>query len=268
MMKQLIITSLMLFFFTSKNLDGLNQAEKEAAIYLGTLDGLVGYKNGLINIKMYTGNNEKKSITDNDLDVMKIFKDRMNKLSLETDAITNKGFKKIGIYTNLERLSIISHNFDDSCKDIFSGYLKLSDLTIEYASISGVTLKEIAKLNNITRLDLTGSTIHDDDLKYLGDLPKLNNLVLQRTKITDKGLKILSEQKMNNLVYLWLDETDISDEGAEHLLKIKSLSNVTMVKTRVTEKMVNRLRKGLYVPGKIDFDIRIQIHCNDMGVSK
>jgi hypothetical protein len=266
MIKSIIATTLILFSFVSKNLDGLSQAEKNTAIYLGKLDGQVILEKGDIEIWMYDGrssDNESKylsGINDKDLDVMSNLKNRVNKLSLETDKITNIGFRKLGIYKNLVRLSIISHNFDDSCKDIFSDYSKLDDLTISDTSISGITLKEIGKLKTITRLDLGGSTIKDDDLKYLGDLPKLKNLILSQTKITDKGLKILSELKFNNLRYLWLNETNISDEGAQSLLKIKSLSNITMVKTKVTVKMVQRLQKELYSPGKIDFDIRIRPH--------
>lgn len=264
MIQPIIAASLILFSFVSKNLDGLTQAEKEAAIYLGKFDGRVIIENIQIDISMYSGRHsesEKKylpGIGDKDIDVMTNLKKRVNKLSFETDKLTNKGFKKLGVFNNLVRLSIISHNFDDSCKDIFSGYSRLDDLTISDASISGITLKEIAKLKTITRLDLGGSTIRDDDLKYLRELPKLNNLILSKTKITDKGLKILSELNLKNLVYLWLDQTNISDEGVEYLLKIKSLSNVTMIKTKVTERMVQRLKKELFSSGKIDFDIRIR----------
>jgi hypothetical protein len=259
MVTNIICSLSILFGFVSKDLSCLNIDQKEAAKYLGSLDGSVILDDGKIEIRMYSGNDSAEpAIKDSDIEKLILLKDRITSIGFSTETISTGGLKRLNSFVNIEYLQIISRNFNDSCSGIFKSFRSLNNLTLYSAQITDMTLKEICKVKTIERLDLTKSTIGDDGIEYLSSLENLNNLVLDNTKVTNVALKKLSESNLNKLTHLWLNNTNIDDQGAEYLLKIPSLSNVYLVGTKVSPQMAEKLRKGLYKKGKIDFDIRIK----------
>ena len=51
-------------------------------------------------------------------------------------------------------------------------------------------LRHLRFLPNIEQIQLSDTTITDDDLKWLVDLPRLNVVALNKTAITDRGVEI------------------------------------------------------------------------------
>jgi len=76
-------------------------------------------------------------------------------------------------------------------------------------------LKDMPKLED---LDLTKSAITDEGLKYLNGLQTIKRLSLARTKITDQGVSHL--QQVNNLKELNLEDTKVTDVSFQYLSRL------------------------------------------------
>jgi hypothetical protein len=64
-------------------------------------------------------------------------------------------------------------------------------------------------------INLSGSTVTDDDLKLLSEFTKLQNLDLSQTGITDRGLEFL--HALTTLKHLNLTDAEVTDAGVERL---------------------------------------------------
>ena len=91
-------------------------------------------------------------------------------------------------------------------------WIRLSD-----TQITDLTLVEVAKLKNLTRLHLEQTKITDNGLKHLSLLQNLEYINLIGTKISDTGLINLSALKNLKKIYLW--KTNVTQAGAEALKK-------------------------------------------------
>jgi hypothetical protein len=79
-------------------------------------------------------------------------------------------------------------------------------------------LGDLCELRNLDGLDVSGTKITDNGLRLVSQLPGLKELRLSRTKITDKGLRHL--ESMKGLKELRLFECpDITPEGVARLKK-------------------------------------------------
>jgi uncharacterized membrane protein len=92
-------------------------------------------------------------------------------------------------------------------------------------------------------LDLSNSNLDDDLCKILADLPHLQQLFLQKTKLTSTGLKYL--EKHDYLEYLNLYDTRIDDAGLVFLEDLKRLKKLFLWQTQVSEKGVTNLQNSL-----------------------
>ena len=69
-------------------------------------------------------------------------------------------------------------------------------------------LKHLKYLPNIEEIQLSSTDVHDEDLRWLVDLPKLTAVGLNDTAITYQGIRILSESK--TVVSIYADEAKVS----------------------------------------------------------
>lgn len=58
-----------------------------------------------------------------------------------------------------------------------------------------LAISEIAALESLVTLDLSGATVSDHDIETLSALPNLESLVLDWTNVTDNGIKHLAKLK-------------------------------------------------------------------------
>ncbi|WP_036068295.1 hypothetical protein [Leptospira noguchii] len=121
------------------------------------------------------------------------------------------------------------------------------------------------KLNELEGISFAGTTITDDKLKYLLIFPKLDNLTLTHTRITDGGLEILKKGKIRHLdiddtlitnkaikvlkdwkhlEILNISYTNIDDGAVEDLLKLNV--GLTAAGTKLSEKAKERIRKKMH----------------------
>ena len=95
----------------------------------------------------------------------------------------------------------------------------------------------------LTWLNLGGTSITDKALSSVGTFKYLTRLHLGNTAITDDGLKYLKD--LHYLESLNLYGTQITDEGIQHLAGLKNLKRLYVWKTRVTKEGAARLQKLL-----------------------
>ena len=122
---------------------------------------------------------------------------------------------------------------------------KLTRLIFGYTEITreGLNLKDVAKLQNLTKLGLGGQKITGAGLRELTKLQNLEQLGLDSTKITDANLKQVA--KLQKLTWLNLSYTKITDVGLKELAKLQNLKMLYLYSTQVTKAGVAELRKAL-----------------------
>jgi uncharacterized membrane protein len=92
-------------------------------------------------------------------------------------------------------------------------------------------------------LRLGGTKVSDAGLKEIGKLQNLTRLSLEHTTVSDAGLEAL--KGLSNLQYLNLFDTKVSDKGLQALASLKNLRTVYVYQTQVTAQGVGALQKNL-----------------------
>ncbi len=128
-----------------------------------------------------------------------------------------------------------------------AGELTITDLQevrvlhLHNTQITDTGLREVAKLTQLTELDLLGSNkLTDADLRELAQLPHLETLGLPG-QITDEGLREVVE--LNQLMTLGLkDCTQITDAGLGELTKLNRLSSLWLP-PQITDTSLKEITK-------------------------
>jgi uncharacterized membrane protein len=121
-------------------------------------------------------------------------------------------------------------------------YIEMS--FINHPSLNDETSKVLLKASKQTVwLRLSHTKITDITLKEVGKLTNLTRLHLENTKITDKGLENL--KTLQNLEYLNMIGTSVSDMGLKNLSSLKNLKKIYLWQTKTTEKGIAELQKTL-----------------------
>jgi len=98
----------------------------------------------------------------------------------------------------------------------------------------------LAGLKNLTTLRLRNTKVTDAGLKELTNLTNLTTLDLAGTRVTDEGLKELKTLKKLTTIHLHF--TRVTDAGLKELENLPNLTNVCLYKTRVTNAGIKKLR--------------------------
>jgi hypothetical protein len=183
-----------------------------------------------------------KKIDDEVLGKCLIFKSRIESIRISSPFITEKGFQGLEDCSGLVDLDISNVRFEVTSASVLSKLGKLEVLQINNANINGKTMSKISGLKKLKLLSVSNNNNLDDDLTCLESLVEIEFLNLSYTKITDKGLSIISNQKHDKLKTIVLTGNKITDKGAIYLKKIPSLKEIYLEDTMVTEKMVSQLQ--------------------------
>jgi hypothetical protein len=101
-----------------------------------------------------------------------------------------------------------------------SGLALLEYLDLSYTNVSDRDLAELASLEQLRELNLTGTKV-GGDLGYLAGLKHLESLDLYDTRIT--GADLLSLVGMKKLRKLDLGNTNVGKDGAANLRQMRQL---------------------------------------------
>jgi len=139
--------------------------------------------------------------------------------------------------THEENLSAISPEFfpdlrtklnidnDQKFDELVQGQLKARPGKVSLRSCSGITkrrLERLARIGNITSLELVRSDINDECIKVVARLPGLQQLFLNRCNLSSQSFHYLAEEA-HDLSYLDASDTHLSDEGLQQICKIARL---------------------------------------------
>jgi len=129
-------------------------------------------------------------------------------------------------------ISIDGQKFDPSSEHFsFDLYHQIGDM------------RELAKLRafaNLKSANFCGSGLDDVGLRYVSDVPTIENLDLQDTRVSDDGLCVL--ERLPNLKYLRLKENaQLSNACIPYLLKLKQLADLQIHETAIDQRGLNQL---------------------------
>ena len=119
----------------------------------------------------------------------------------------------------------------------------LRDAQLRGPNVTDAGLVHLARLHNLTRLDLFKTSVSGPGLVHIRTLQKLERLSLAATQITDESLGHCGA--IASLQFLELYDTQVSDAGLEHLHGLSSLRILDVRSTRVTKVGVAALKAAL-----------------------
>ena len=187
-------------------------------------------------------------------------------ITMSDRGLTDKGLERINRLKGLEDISLDDTEVTDAGLEQLDlpllGGLNLGDTAVTDRSLPNLAAKlfrlkwfslhhdhitdkgalTIFKMMRVTSLNFTATDITDACLKDLNQ-PKLKNLRLAETKVTDAGVQYLANCK--SLSLLALNSTKITDQSIKALVNIKSLKELNVSQTLLTEEGIKRLRKAL-----------------------
>jgi len=189
---------------------------------------------------------------------------KLRNLSVGSKKITNEGLKSIRHLTNLVALSIRDCEVTDVGFESFQHLSKIRELDLSKNKVGGVALswmvgakdltrlrlratsitdggllEQIEKFKNLIVLDLGETSVGDEALVAIGRCPKLEDLNLLRTKVTNRGIASLATTKLKKLNLD--DNAGIGDESVEPILKISTLEFLHLGKTAISDQGVKQL---------------------------
>ncbi len=114
---------------------------------------------------------------------------------------------------------------------------------IKVRDVDNNILEKLGELKALTKLDMSSTTVSDDQLEFLNSLSNLEDLSLSNTEITDAGLKKLVG--LTNLKTLRLSGTKITGKGLRELKNIKNLELIHVDDLDLTGQDIADLKKHL-----------------------
>jgi hypothetical protein len=116
---------------------------------------------------------------------------------------------------------------DTTLKKHMAAFAKVKRLEFFVTNnMTSVTIKELAKLDNLQALKFDMTKVTDEDLKQLSALKGLEKLELRSTGLTDSGLKQLAAFKQ--LKELKIKSQDVTEAGVADLKKALPKCDITV----------------------------------------
>lgn len=114
------------------------------------------------------------------------------------------------------------------------GLEPLRSLNLDKSPVTNDGLAKIGPLVDLRELSLSQTRITDDGLSTITrNFPGLTGLILNRTMITDNGIKEL--EKLSRLDSLSLYQVAITDATCKTLARLPNLQNISLDQTMITD---------------------------------
>lgn len=126
--------------------------------------------------------------------------------------------------------------FEPGALALLAGLKRLHFLSFSNSSLSGDDLSDLARLKYLWRLDLGSCSFAEADLERFaepGALPKLTDLWLENTALTDAALPLIA--RLSGLEWLIVGGTRITDAGLEPLRALPRLRVLWVNNTEVSD---------------------------------
>lgn len=119
-----------------------------------------------------------------------------------------------------------------------SNYLKANFVNVTSFQSADVDLL-LAIREQLVWLDLTNTSVADDDVEKLSQLHNLRYLYLRNTSVTDRGVSAL--MKISNLQYVNLSDTQVTAAGFKQLLQNKNLRELYVFNSKASAEDIKIL---------------------------
>ena len=159
--------------------------------------------------------------------------------------VTDEDISVIAAFEEIESLTIANTKvqISDSTVKLIATLKTLKRLEIYEVNLAGISLDPLRELPKLEGLLLAGTSISDEDAGPIGKLEHLKLLNLACTKITDKCLEGIA--KLAVLEELVLVGTGITDDGLILLSPLGHLKLVWVLDAKVTNQGARKLRHAI-----------------------
>lgn len=183
----------------------------------------------------------KGRVTDDDLARFKNLT-TLEDLRLEGTNVRGRGLKLLGDMKSLRHLSLPSTPFGDDDVEHLAAVPELTELWLGETAITDVGLAELGRLlPNLVYLRLERTKITGAGLKHLQTLKRLKSLVLSGTSLKDEDVVPLAQ--MPALVWLDLRATPVTDRALDELIPLRSLRGLSVFQSGMTAEGVLRFSR-------------------------
>lgn len=159
----------------------------------------------------------------------------------ESDPFDHAFYEHLGQLTDLESLTILNTTVQN---DDLIEVAKLKNLQvlkiINQSKLTDEGLAHLARLNQLSRLSIVGTTITGQPFKDFAGWTNLKTASFRASKIDDQGLEELCDH-FPNLESLSLAHTQFTDAGAVHLAKLKNLKGFEIGTRHATPECLRNL---------------------------
>lgn len=184
----------------------------------------------------------------------------LRRLHLNAASITDAGLAHLSLLRNLEELNLTGTQVSDAGlvhlrslqrlkRFFFNGTtVTLSGVVQLFVREQGRGLGDALGAMGLARLDDRGevvainvadSSFGDEEMQYLGQVPKLRELHLAATAVTDAGMVHVS--KLAHLEELYVSKCAVTDTGLSHVSGLSRLHSINIYGTQITSAGVEHL---------------------------
>ena len=161
-------------------------------------------------------------------------------IKLGSNSISDSDLSGIAKYADCQRLELQGNKLVGSGLTHLSAMKDLNTLILSRNDIHGDMLKPLSELTSLRDLDLGyNANFTGEDFSHFGKKNKLDALNLQRTLISDAGLKAL--ERIGKILNLSLAGTSISENGIKSICAISGLGCLDLTKTNLTKSKLSYL---------------------------
>lgn len=184
-----------------------------------------------------------RKVTDKDLQLLGGLSET-RAMTLFAPGATPAGLAPLAEMSGLTELDLAGTSVTDGGLVHLKGMKQLRTLSLRQTKIGNNGISVLAGMTQLAILDLSDNAqLGDKAVAQLAKLNSLSQLVLSGTGVTDTGVKSLVE--LTGLKQLQLQGTAVSDAAVEHLVTFKDAELLSLGDTKITEKGVARIRTGL-----------------------
>ena len=161
-------------------------------------------------------------------------------LELSSTKFAGAAFKPLAELPNLEAIYLAYNDrITGAGLGELAGLKKFHRLDLGVTSTSNAGMKEVAKLEHLTRLSLYSTKITDAGMAELTGLKSLVWLNMDSASVGDAAMKIIAQNK--DLQTLNLFQVKITDAGVKELAGLQKLEKLTLSHAKITDACVKDL---------------------------
>jgi hypothetical protein len=157
------------------------------------------------------------------------------------DGYCDRALSRVGHLKGLLELNLDRSDATDLGAVHAAELPNLQKITGQAAALEGKCFKQFAAMQHLRCIHLARNCLKDENLKYLGGLPKLEFLSIGHCNLSDAGIKNLAN--CTNLKLLSIgDNPKITDQSIKSLLCMKKLRFLDIHDTSITAEGVLQLK--------------------------